>query len=143
MECEECNLCCKLLPIDGVGSPSGKWCKHCEIGKGCKIYNKRPKECISFRCAYNHSEKCVKRFRPDKCGVVFEKISDNVFIGIKEEKKKLKKAALDQVKSFNKQGFSVVINALNENPIIYKIEKHSKEEIMEDLKKKNDSTKLH
>src|SRR5436305_14221849 len=40
--CGDCTLCCKLLSITELEKPIGKWCPHCEIGKGCKIYDCRP-----------------------------------------------------------------------------------------------------
>jgi hypothetical protein len=36
-------MCCKVLGITELQKPVGKWCPHCDIGKGCKIYESRPK----------------------------------------------------------------------------------------------------
>ena len=43
-ECGDCNLCCKLPYIKNF-KPQYKWCNHCDIGVGCKIYEKRPELC--------------------------------------------------------------------------------------------------
>lgn len=29
-----------------------EWCQHCDIGKGCKIYEQRPVECRDFTCGW-------------------------------------------------------------------------------------------
>jgi len=56
--CGECSLCCKLLPIkkgegdNGFAKPANEWCKHCEVGKGCKIYADRPTACRGFTCMW-------------------------------------------------------------------------------------------
>ena len=53
-KCGDCNLCCKL---PNIHTPKNfkkdyTWCKHCEIGVGCKIYSDRPKMCKDFVCAW-------------------------------------------------------------------------------------------
>ena len=50
--CGSCTLCCKVLGIIELGSPQGQWCRHCDIGRGCRIYDERPSECRSFHCGY-------------------------------------------------------------------------------------------
>jgi len=50
--CGTCTLCCKVLSIKELAKPQGKWCLHCEAGRGCRIYNARPLECEQFYCGY-------------------------------------------------------------------------------------------
>lgn len=51
--CGTCSLCCKLLRIDELNKPEGQWCSHCAPGRaGCLIYERRPKECQGFYCAW-------------------------------------------------------------------------------------------
>lgn len=50
--CGGCTLCCKVLSITELQKPQGTWCKHCDVGKGCKIYDDRPDECRTFYCGY-------------------------------------------------------------------------------------------
>lgn len=50
--CGTCTLCCKVMSIEELGKPQGSWCKHCDIGRGCKIYPDRPGECRTFYCGY-------------------------------------------------------------------------------------------
>jgi len=53
MECGNCTICCKILDIPWMDSPAGEYCKECNEGIGCKIYNTAPKDCLGFKCAYN------------------------------------------------------------------------------------------
>jgi len=66
--CGDCTMCCKLI---GVGPPLDKpmnrWCEHCDIGKGCKIYSDRPEECKTFYCGWKYG---IGETRPDKSKVV-------------------------------------------------------------------------
>ena len=108
MQCDGCTLCCKLLPVPWMDSKAGEYCKECDIDIGCKIY--APKECLSFKCAYNQMEKCHIDLRPDNCGVVFERIGDDIFIGTTDSNlKKLKDVVSGQIMSFVKEGFSVIL----------------------------------
>ena len=43
--CGDCNMCCKLPEIPSIKKQSFDWCNKCDVGKGCKIYNDRPKKC--------------------------------------------------------------------------------------------------
>lgn len=33
-------------------SPAGAWCRHCDVGHGCKIYEDRPQGCRKFDCGW-------------------------------------------------------------------------------------------
>ncbi len=50
--CAGCTMCCKLLSIEVLNKPRQRWCTHCDIGVGCKIYDERPEECRTFTCGY-------------------------------------------------------------------------------------------
>lgn len=50
--CDGCTMCCKLLHIEALNKPRSKWCTHCDIGAGCKIYEERPSECRDFHCGF-------------------------------------------------------------------------------------------
>lgn len=73
--CGSCTMCCKLI---GVGPPLNKpmnrWCKHCIIGKGCKIYDTRPEECKDFYCGWKYG---IGTTRPDKCKVVIGIVNES------------------------------------------------------------------
>ena len=50
--CAGCTMCCKIMSVEAIAKPSLKWCPHCDIGKGCKIYDTRPDACRLFYCHY-------------------------------------------------------------------------------------------
>jgi hypothetical protein len=51
--CGSCSLCCKLLAIDELDKPAGRWCRHCRPGRGgCSIYADRPDVCRGFHCGW-------------------------------------------------------------------------------------------
>lgn len=110
MECGDCTLCCKILTIKSMNSPAGKMCRACsKDGKSCTVHDKGlPTECSSFECSYYQVENIPITLRPDKCGTVFEKIDDKVFLGTQEIKES-SGMAHKQINSFLKQGYSVVI----------------------------------
>ena len=75
-KCGTCTACCRVFAIPELDKPAGKWCQHCDIGVGCKIYENRPERCIDFKCMWLLSFEHIKggwsvEQRPDKCKVVF------------------------------------------------------------------------
>ena len=65
-ECGDCNLCCKLPRIDNFKGEY-EWCKHCDVGVGCKIYESRPKICKDFQCMWK-AGKIEEDLKPNKVG---------------------------------------------------------------------------
>lgn len=80
-ECGECKLCCKLLGVEEIKKPVGKWCTHCnKTGPiGCRIheFDQFPTVCREFECGYILSELNIS-YRPDKCHVVITGQSDQL-----------------------------------------------------------------
>jgi len=68
--CGECSLCCKLLGVQELQKPPGKWCDHFEAGAGCSIYAHRPEECVNFLCTWKGAPFLSDDLRPDKSGVI-------------------------------------------------------------------------
>jgi len=58
-----------------------KTCIHCK--GGCSIYNKRPKVCADFQCAWSLGD-FSEEMRPDKVGFMVERLPDEsvVFVTI-------------------------------------------------------------
>jgi hypothetical protein len=50
--CGACTACCKSLGIAELDKPALQWCQHCDIGKGCTIYQDRPRSCHTYTCLY-------------------------------------------------------------------------------------------
>lgn len=74
-KCGTCTACCRVFSIPKLDKPAGKWCEHCAIGVGCKIYDNRPDTCIDFKCmwleSFEHGFGFTEEMRPDRCKVVF------------------------------------------------------------------------
>jgi hypothetical protein len=77
--CGSCTACCRIYAIAEMpDKKAGDWCKHCDIGKGCRIYEERPPTCVLFECLWLQSQKredererMSPAMRPDKSKVVF------------------------------------------------------------------------
>lgn len=81
--CGTCTACCRVFHIPEIDKPAGKWCQHCEVGVGCKIYDHRPTACQEFQCLYLQAqnrddirEHLPGELRPDRCKVVFHPSTD-------------------------------------------------------------------
>ena len=78
--CGDCTMCCRVFAIAQLQKSAGKWCQHCDIGKGCKVYDDRPAVCIDFECLWlmsqTEGEPMPPEFRPDRCKVVFTGTTD-------------------------------------------------------------------
>lgn len=103
-ECGGCTVCCDLFPVPQLDKEANQKCIHCQ--GGCLIHETRPQACRDFNCAYIQSNS-PEDLRPDRCGVVFEKVSDRIFYGTAW--KKMTERAQGQVRAFLGQGFSVVL----------------------------------
>lgn len=68
--CGACTLCCKVLSIEAFAKPKGKWCGHCAVGKGCKIYSDRPEECRTFSCGYLQTPELGEEWLPAHSKIV-------------------------------------------------------------------------
>lgn len=69
--CGSCTACCKSLAVIELKKPPKKWCPHCDIGKGCRIYENKPVSCGGYRCEW------LKGFgdeesRPDHLKVILD-----------------------------------------------------------------------
>jgi hypothetical protein len=138
MECGDCTLCCKLLKIEEVESAHNEWCKHCGEN-GCQIYDDRPEDCREFRCAWLQMDHAGIEMRPDKCGVIFEKFSDEVMAGVTDGR--VEPIVQGQVEAFKREGISVVVfNHDNKQKACFLAAGHTREFVEKAV---NDSAKLH
>jgi hypothetical protein len=148
MDCGGCTLCCELLNIEAVNSPAGELCKHCN-GKGCDIHDTTiPKECSDFCCAYVQMDNVSINLRPDKCKVIFEKITDAIFVGTTDPNiPNLPDVAKRQIHSFLQEGFSVILfNQKIKTPFIYTAKNITADKVWEIFKteaRKRGSAILH
>ena len=127
-KCGECTVCCTLSVVEELDKKAFETCNHCILKKGCGIYNKRPKVCKDFECAYLQGGKNIEQ-RPDKCGVMFFKINNNIFAGVLVPGVDYTDVAKTQIAVFREQGYSVILFKEKTKPFIALAEGHNKEEI--------------
>jgi hypothetical protein len=59
-------MCCKVPLIKELEKPSGRWCRHAAIGKGCRIYEDRPAVCRKFHCQWMLDPHLGPEWKPEK-----------------------------------------------------------------------------
>src|SRR5436190_15012694 len=74
--CGSCTLCCKVLDIPALDKAAGKWCSHCQPGKGCGIYTARPAACRGFYCEWMISKGLGPEWRPERARFLLAKSND-------------------------------------------------------------------
>jgi len=83
--CGSCSLCCKVKSIGELDKPMNTWCRHCDKGKGCRIYDTaaKPPSCTEYNCLWLETQKfedaslrLPERFRPDRTRVVVDVFED-------------------------------------------------------------------
>ena len=133
-ECGECTACCTLFPIGPINKPLNTHCPNC-VGNGCSIYNNKPQTCTDFKCAYLEGKNIPKELRPDRCGIIFSKNTDRIFTGAIIQGVKVTNIAKEQIVSFNKQGYSVVLVSVDEKyPRVMLSREHEIDMIMTEYK---------
>jgi hypothetical protein len=63
-------MCCKVPLIKELEKPSGQWCRHAVIGKGCGIYEDRPPVCQKFHCQWIRDPGLGPEWKPEKAKFV-------------------------------------------------------------------------
>jgi hypothetical protein len=86
-DCGTCTACCRVFAIPSLGKPAGKWCEHCAIGIGCRVYDGRPALCIDYKCLWLLSQgrddprqRLAPELRPDRCKVVFSPTTNDAIM---------------------------------------------------------------
>ncbi|HWC63864.1 MAG TPA: hypothetical protein VG501_09595 [Rhizomicrobium sp.] len=77
--CGDCVMCCEWLNIETgeFSKKAGILCSHC-TGRGCGIYETRPKICRSFLCGWRVIPALGPDWRPDRSGVMILLVEKNV-----------------------------------------------------------------
>lgn len=133
-ECGECNLCCKLLPINDteLSKEHSVMCSHCD--KDCTIYDNRPESCVNFNCNFIEDNLDIT-LRPDKTNIIFEKIMTKIYMGLIDpdfvdlwNTETVKK----YIKKLNVDGISVVMTSFKTGiQEVYCAPGHVKEKVIE------------
>jgi hypothetical protein len=74
--CGNCALCCKVLNIEALEKPAGKWCSHCKPGNGCGVHAMRPVVCRGFYCEWMVSKGLGPEWKPERSKFVLAKTND-------------------------------------------------------------------
>lgn len=127
MECGDCTLCCTLCPIEELNKAAGVACDHCTIG--CSIYDDRPDACAEFSCAYHQMKSANVAMRPDKLGVVFEKLDDDLMFGSVNPEHEDFRHMHGQIGQFLKEGINVVLMKKG-SPTVYHVDDVSPEGLL-------------
>jgi hypothetical protein len=69
-------MCCKLMGVKELKKDPGLWCQHCDVGRGCKVYEERPGTCREYQCIWLQQEALGDDLRPDRCKVVLTSTMD-------------------------------------------------------------------
>jgi hypothetical protein len=96
-----------LCAIEDLSKLAGAACVYC--AKACTIYKERPQGCRDFNCAYVQMDNVNIALRPDKCGVVFEKINDTLVLGMVDPDREGYPHLRGQVEAFFNSGASIVL----------------------------------
>ena len=102
-ECGECTACCYAFAVDAIGKEQHTKCPHANAG--CDIYENRPDVCRKYLCAWVTQPKVHIDLRPDKCGIIFTKIGDNVMLI--EQLRSPTPVGRQQILEFRKQGYEI------------------------------------
>jgi hypothetical protein len=78
--CGDCSLCCKVMAIDELEKPAGRWCGHCGPDRGCLIYANRPGECRAFDCLWLIDARFGEHWKPSVSGLVLTTSADGIEI---------------------------------------------------------------
>ena len=137
MKCDGCTMCCKAFEIKELNKMPGEICKFVIEGKGCSVHNtdKMPIECSTFECAYYNVPKVNENLRPDKCGIIFEKATKDIFFGTILDEIVLDKYANAQIEKFLKLGYSVILKHLHlQDSCVFPVAGKTTKEIWEEAK---------
>ena len=78
--CGDCTLCCKVMAIEEIAKPAGRWCRHCRPGRGCLVYDARPAECRAFNCLWLIDERFAVHWKPSRSKIVLTTSADGIEI---------------------------------------------------------------
>jgi len=130
MECGNCTACCTLLEVAEIDKAASVVCEHCN--EGCTVYSNRPDACAEFSCAYHQMKIASTKLRPDNCGIIFEKIVDDIMFGTVDPNHKDFKYVNGQINVFLNEGINVVLSKHGQ-PVVYHLDDVMPEDILNRL----------
>lgn len=88
--CGDCQLCCKLVPVEEIGKPGNTRCRFQKSGKGCSIYEFKPDSCSHWSCAWLTGKDTENIKRPDKGHYIIDGYFTYMDLLIGDEEKQFK-----------------------------------------------------
>lgn len=76
--CGDCQLCCRIMPVEEIAKPALQRCKHQKSHCGCAIYPRRPLSCRIWSCAWLTDAETVDLPRPDRAHYVVDCWPDTI-----------------------------------------------------------------
>ena len=144
-KCEECTECCSVLPIQEIQKHAGKECPNCILSAGCSIYRDRPKSCVDFNCNYL-DEGMPLELRPDKIGIIFERITPTIMLGTRDFKRMNSwndPQVFNYIKDLLDYGTSVILTSFSTAPKLYFIvDGRTQEEVLKEAMEEYNKTIL-
>lgn len=110
-----CNACCKIPAIPELDKPAGEWCRHCDRGRGCAIYDARPDGCRAFQCLWTVMPELAEDLRPDRSKVMWTMPTGDepIVVAITSYPKALHTRANRQlIDRFQRAGVQVVVRVI-------------------------------
>lgn len=81
-ECGDCQLCCRIVPVEEINKAAGVRCKHQKSGLGCKIYPNRPFSCRTWSCQWLLGQGTEGLARPDRTHYVIDSFPDTIYLNV-------------------------------------------------------------
>jgi hypothetical protein len=78
--CGDCTLCCKVMAVEALDKPAGRWCSHCKPGRGCLTYETRPEECRNYSCLWLTDPWFGEHWKPIRSKLVLTLSADGIEI---------------------------------------------------------------
>nr|WP_276553038.1 hypothetical protein [Bradyrhizobium elkanii] len=66
------------MAIEELAKPANTWCPHCEPGRGCRTYPRRPTECRSFSCVWLANDLLEEHWKPSRSKLVLTTSEDGL-----------------------------------------------------------------
>lgn len=130
MECNDCTKCCESLPIVEIHKPENVMCKHCD--SGCTIYPTRPISCRNFDCVYLLSDDLSELLRPDKTGVIFEKVTTRIYLALVTIDDWETDVIKQYIEQLNNEGISVIVSKFGKGILeVFTAEHHERNKVVE------------
>lgn len=77
-QCQDCQLCCKIVPVREIAKPANTKCQHQKFGKGCLLHGtaNMPASCRLWDCGWLSGKDTADIARPDRAHYVIDPMPD-------------------------------------------------------------------